>query len=227
LQVTWAISSILSKFWAKQTAAATDERLKALLLDPQATNLLAKALTPKDNGTLDLQAANKFLKAAQKFGINWADMLVNDAAMGAVRAGNKQTANKKWLLVDAEGQSVGRLASKVAKLIRGKHKTNFTPHADCGDNVIVINAEKIALTGNKLSDKTYIRHTGFPGGQRTTTVKEMLEKHPERIIEKAVRGMLPKNKLGRQLFTNLKVYVGVEHKHQAQNPETFNLNTFN
>jgi len=142
-------------------------------------------------------------------------------------SGNKQTANKKWLLVDAEGQSVGRLASKVAKLIRGKHKTNFTPHADCGDNVIVINAEKIALTGNKLSDKTYIRHTGFPGGQRTTTVKEMLEKHPERIIEKAVRGMLPKNKLGRQLFTNLKVYVGVEHKHQAQNPETFNLNTFN
>ena len=140
---------------------------------------------------------------------------------------NKQTANKKWLLVDAEGQSVGRLASKVAKLIRGKHKTNFTPHADCGDNVIVINAEKIALTGNKLSDKTYIRHTGFPGGQRTTTVKEMLEKHPERIIEKAVRGMLPKNKLGRQLFTNLKVYVGTEHKHQAQNPETFNLNTFN
>jgi large subunit ribosomal protein L13 len=142
-------------------------------------------------------------------------------------SGNKQTANKKWLLVDAEGQSVGRLASKVAKLIRGKHKTNFTPHADCGDNVIVINAEKIALTGNKLSDKTYIRHTGFPGGQRTTTVKEMLEKHPERIIEKAVRGMLPKNKLGRQLFTNLKVYVGTEHKHQAQNPETFNLNTFN
>ncbi len=154
------------------------------------------------------------------------DIIVNTLSYKTV-SGNKQTANKKWLLVDAEGQSVGRLASKVAKLIRGKHKTNFTPHADCGDNVIVINAEKIALSGNKLSDKTYIRHTGFPGGQRTTTVKQMLEKHPERIIEKAVRGMLPKNKLGRQLFTNLKVYVGPEHKQEAQKPEAFNLNTFN
>jgi large subunit ribosomal protein L13 len=142
-------------------------------------------------------------------------------------SGNKETANKKWLLVDAEGQTVGRLASKVAKLIRGKHKTNYTPHADCGDNVIVINAEKIAFTGTKMENKSYVRHTGYPGGQRVTTAQEMLNKHPERIIEKAVRGMLPKNTLGRHLFTNLKVYAGSEHKHAAQQPVSFNLDTFN
>ena len=105
---------------------------------------------------------------------------------------NKTTANKKWVLVDADGQTLGRLASKVAKLLRGKYKPDFTPHVDCGDNVIVINAEKINLTGNKWEDKTYLRHTGYPGGQRTTGVKQLLEKHPERIIEKAVKGMLPK-----------------------------------
>ncbi len=141
-------------------------------------------------------------------------------------SGNKETANKKWLLVDAEGETLGRLASKVAKLIRGKHKTNFTPHADCGDNVIVINAEKVVLTGNKMADKVYIRHTGYPGGQRSLTAKELLEKRPERLVEKAVKGMLPKNKLGNQLYRNLKVYVGAEHNHEAQKPETFNLETF-
>ena len=140
---------------------------------------------------------------------------------------NKATANKKWLVVDAEGQTVGRLASKVAKIIRGKHKTNFTPHADCGDNVIVINAEKVSFSGTKLVDKEYVRYTGYPGGQRFTTAKEMLEKHPERLIEKAVKGMLPKNKLGRKLYTNLKVYTGTDHKHEAQKPEVFNLDTFN
>lgn len=141
-------------------------------------------------------------------------------------SGNKQTANKKWLVVDAEGQTVGRLASKVAKIIRGKHKTNFTPHADCGDNVIVINAEKIAFSGTKLINKEYVRYTGYPGGQRFTSAQDMLRKHPERLIEKAVKGMLPKNTLGRHLFTNLKVYVGSEHKQEAQKPEVFNLDSF-
>lgn len=141
-------------------------------------------------------------------------------------SGNKETANKKWLVVDAEGQTVGRLASKVAKIIRGKHKTNFTPHADCGDNVIVINAEKIAFSGTKLVNKEYVRYTGYPGGQRFTSAQDMLRKHPERLIEKAVKGMLPKNKLGNRLYTNLKVYVGTDHKHEAQKPEVFNLDTF-
>ena len=139
---------------------------------------------------------------------------------------NKETANKKWLLVDAEGETLGRLASKVAKLIRGKHKVNFTPHADCGDNVIVINAEKVVLTGDKWSDKVYIRHTGYPGGQRSLTAQELLAKRPMRLVEKAVKGMLPKNKLGSQLYTNLKVYVGPEHDQQAQKPEKFNLESF-
>ena len=141
-------------------------------------------------------------------------------------SGNKETANKKWFVVDAEGQTVGRLASKVAKIIRGKHKTNFTPHADCGDNVIVINAEKVSFSGTKLVDKEYVRYTGYPGGQRFTSAQDMLRKHPERLIEKAVKGMLPKNKLGRKLYTNLKVYVGSEHNQVAQKPEAFNLDTF-
>ena len=139
---------------------------------------------------------------------------------------NKQTADKKWLLVDAEGQTVGRLASKVAKLIRGKHKPNFTPHADCGDNVIVINAEKVSFSGTKMVDKEYVRYTGYPGGQRSLTALEVLQKHPERLIEKAVKGMLPKNTLGRQLFTNLKVYVGPSHKNEAQQPQVINLDSF-
>ncbi|WP_315512719.1 50S ribosomal protein L13 [Capnocytophaga sputigena] len=137
---------------------------------------------------------------------------------------NKATANKKWVLVDADGQTLGRLASKVAKLLRGKYKPDFTPHVDCGDNVIVINAEKINLTGNKWEDKTYLRHTGYPGGQRFTGVKQLLEKHPERIIEKAVKGMLPKTKLGAAVLRNLKVYAGAEHKQEAQQPVTINLN---
>jgi large subunit ribosomal protein L13 len=139
---------------------------------------------------------------------------------------NKETADKKWLLVDAEGQTVGRLASKVAKLIRGKHKVNFTPHADCGDNVIVINAEKVSFSGTKLVNKEYIRYTGYPGGQKSLTAQEILQKHPQRLIEKAVKGMLPKNTLGRNLFTNLKVYVGPDHKQEAQKPVVMNLDTF-
>ena len=139
---------------------------------------------------------------------------------------SKETADKKWFIVDAEGQTVGRLASKVAKVIRGKHKPNFTPHADCGDNVIIVNAEKVSFSGTKLVDKKYIRYTGYPGGQRITSAEEMLRKQPERLIEKAVKGMLPKNKLGRKLFTNLKVYTGSEHNHDAQKPEVLNLDTF-
>ena len=139
---------------------------------------------------------------------------------------NKETADKKWFVVDAEGQTVGRLASKVAKIIRGKHKTNYTPHADCGDNVIVLNAEKVSFSGTKLSDKKYIRYTGYPGGQRSQLAEDMLKKNPERLIEKAVKGMLPKNKLGRSLFNNLKVYKGTEHNHEAQKPEVINLDTF-
>ena len=137
---------------------------------------------------------------------------------------NKATVNKKWILVDADGQTLGRLASKVAKLLRGKYKPEFTSHVDCGDNVIVINAEKINLTGNKWEDKSYLRHTGYPGGQRFTGVKQLLDKHPERIIEKAVKGMLPKTKLGAAVLRNLKVYAGAEHKQEAQQPVTINLN---
>jgi large subunit ribosomal protein L13 len=139
---------------------------------------------------------------------------------------NKATVDKQWVLVDAEGQSLGRLASKVAKLLRGKHKPSFTPHVDCGDNVIVINAEKINLTGNKWNDKTYIRHTGYPGGQRSLTATEMFGKDPARLVEKSVKGMLPKNKLGAELFRNLNVVVGATHTHEAQKPKTINLNEF-
>tara|TARA_B110000438_G_C15758004_1_gene626011 strand:+ start:698 stop:1150 length:453 start_codon:yes stop_codon:yes gene_type:complete len=136
---------------------------------------------------------------------------------------NKETVSKEWLLVDAEGETLGRLASKVAKLIRGKHKVDFTPHVDCGDNVVVINAEKVTLSGNKWEGKQYIRHTGYPGGQRSLTAAELLAKHPERLVEKAVKGMLPKNKLGYKLYTNLFVYVGGEHKQEAQKPKKINL----
>ncbi|QJD78604.1 50S ribosomal protein L13 [Spirosoma rhododendri] len=131
---------------------------------------------------------------------------------------NKETVQKEWVVVDAQGEVLGRLASQVASLIRGKHKTNFTPHVDCGDNVIVINADKIRLTGAKMTDKVYTRHTGYPGGQRFTSPRLLLEKHPERIIEHAVKGMLPKNRLGRRLYTNLYVYAGEQHPHEAQQP---------
>lgn len=137
---------------------------------------------------------------------------------------NKGTVNKEWLHIDAEGQTLGRMASEVAKLLRGKHKPSFTPHVDCGDNVIVTNAAKVVLTGNKWADKTYIRHTGYPGGQRSLTAQELLDKNPAGVVEKAVKGMLPKNKLGAELFRNLKVYAGSEHGQEAQKPRTINLN---
>jgi len=138
---------------------------------------------------------------------------------------NKETATKEWVLVDAENQILGRLASKVAKMIRGKHKANYTPHVDCGDNVIVINADKIQLSGAKWDQKEYVRHTGYPGGQRFTSAKQMMAKKPTAMIEIAVKGMLPKNRLGRALFGNLHVYAGSEHPHQAQQPQQINLNT--
>ncbi|MDB4047992.1 50S ribosomal protein L13 [Polaribacter sp.] len=137
---------------------------------------------------------------------------------------NKATVNKEWVLVDADGQTLGRLSSIVAKLIRGKYKPNFTPHVDCGDNVVIINAEKIVLSGNKWKEKSYIRHTGYPGGQRSLTATEMFEKDPTRLVEKAVKGMLPKNILGAALFRNLYVYAGTEHKQAGQEPKVINLN---
>jgi large subunit ribosomal protein L13 len=136
---------------------------------------------------------------------------------------NAATVNKEWVVIDATDQVLGRFASRVAYILRGKHKTNFTPHVDCGDNVIVINAEKIRLTGKKWTDKVYVRHTGYPGGQRFTTPKELLKHKPFAIVEKAVRGMLPKNRLGAALFRNLHVYVGAEHPHQAQQPTQITL----
>ncbi len=137
---------------------------------------------------------------------------------------NKNTVNKEWVLVDADGQALGRLASEVAKLLRGKHKPNYTPHVDCGDNVVITNAAKVSLSGKKWESKTYIRHTGYPGGQRSLSAKELLAKDPARVVEKAVKGMLPKNKLGADLFRNLKVYAGAEHGQEAQKPRVINLN---
>ena len=138
---------------------------------------------------------------------------------------NKATVEKEWVLVDAEGQTLGRLASVVALMLRGKHKTSFTPHVDCGDNVVVINAEKVSLTGNKMTDKEYIRHTGYPGGQRIVKADELMKKQPARLIENAVKGMLPKNRLGSAIYRNLYVYVGPEHKHEAQQPKLIDLKT--
>jgi len=147
---------------------------------------------------------------------------VNTLSYKTVSA-NKQTVNKQWIVVDAEGEILGRLSSKIAMVIRGKNKPSYTPHVDCGDNVIVINADKVKLTGNKMGDKTYVRYTGYPGGQRFISPKELLAKHPERIVEKAVRGMLPKNRLGRALYKNLHVYAGAEHPHAAQSPKEIKL----
>ncbi len=138
---------------------------------------------------------------------------------------NKATAKKEWIVIDAENEIVGRLATKVANVLRGKHKPCFTPHADCGDYVIVINADKVRFTGKKFTDKVYVRHTGYPGGQRFSTPKEIMAKFPIRVIEHAVKGMLPKNKLGSQLYRNLHVVAGTTHKFEAQQPRLVNLNT--
>ncbi|MFT4660221.1 MAG: large subunit ribosomal protein L13 [Patiriisocius sp.] len=134
-------------------------------------------------------------------------------------SGKKETADKKWLVLDAEGKKLGRLASEAAKLLRGKHKTNFTPHADCGDYVIVINAEKIELSGAKWTDKKYIRFTGYPGGQRIISANQLMAKKPFAMVEKAIKGMLPSNTLGAAIYRNLHVVVGPVHKHEAQKPK--------
>lgn len=138
---------------------------------------------------------------------------------------NKATATKEWVVIDANDQVLGRLSSQVAKILRGKHKPSYTPHADCGDNVIIINAEKVRLTGRKLTEKQYVRHTGFPGGQRFATPKDMLSRKPIWVIEHAVKGMLPKNRLANALFRNLYVYAGTEHPHEAQKPKQIDLST--
>ena len=138
---------------------------------------------------------------------------------------NKATVNKEWVVIDATGEVLGRLASTAARILRGKHKPNYTPHVDCGDNVIVINAEKVILTGNKMDDKKYTRYSGYPGGQRSRRAHEVMVKFPERIVEHAVKGMLPKNRLGRSIYKNLKVVVGPDHKYQAQQPRIIDLNT--
>ena len=137
---------------------------------------------------------------------------------------NASTVTKEWVVIDAADEVLGRLASQIAKILRGKNKPSYTPHVDCGDYVIVVNAEKVKLTGDKLTEKVYVRHTGYPGGQRFATAQDYLKKKPEFVIEEAVRGMLPKTRLGEAIFKNLKVYAGAEHPHAAQNPKAIKLN---
>ena len=137
---------------------------------------------------------------------------------------NAATVTKEWVVIDATNEVLGRLASQIAKILRGKNKPGYTPHVDCGDYVIVVNAEKVKLSGDKLTEKVYIRHTGYPGGQRFATAQDYLKKKPEFVIEEAVRGMLPKTRLGEAIFKNLKVYAGAEHPHAAQNPKAIKLN---
>ncbi|MFT4073306.1 MAG: 50S ribosomal protein L13 [Dysgonamonadaceae bacterium] len=138
---------------------------------------------------------------------------------------NKATVNKEWVVIDAEGQTLGRLASKVAKVLRGKYKPSFTPHVDCGDNVILINADKVVMTGKKMTDRVYLRYTGYPGGQKAFSPADLMEKGADRLVLKVVKGMLPKNKLGAALLKNLHVYAGTEHPHQAQTPKSIDINS--
>jgi large subunit ribosomal protein L13 len=139
------------------------------------------------------------------------------------KSANKETVERKWYIVDADGETVGRLCTRIAHVLRGKHKPSFTPHVDCGDFIIVINADKVRFTGNKMDDKEYITYSGYPGGQKRIVAKDLLVKKPIAIVETAVKGMLPKTKLGRAMFKKLFVYEGVEHPHQAQKPEPFNF----
>ena len=135
----------------------------------------------------------------------------------------KETVERKWYVIDAEGKPLGRVAAKAAHMLRGKHKPTFTPHIDCGDYIIIVNAEKVLLTGNKLNDKKYYNHSMYAGGLRERTAKEMIERYPEEMIERAVKGMLPKGRLGRQMYKKLFVYAGPEHKHEAQKPTVIEL----
>ena len=151
---------------------------------------------------------------------------MNSKILKQTRSLNPKDVAKQWLLIDAENIVLGRLASNVSKILRGKHKPSFTPHVDCGDYVVVINAEKIKLSGKKFEAKEYISHSGYPGGQKIKTAKQIFDKNPSILIEKAVKGMLPKNKLGSSIFSNLKVYTGDIHNHAAQNPKLINLKEF-
>ena len=137
---------------------------------------------------------------------------------------NKETANKEWFIVDAENQILGRMSSKIAMVLRGKHKTNFTPHADCGDYVVVINAGKIVMSGNKMEKREIFSHTGFPGGQKRISPAQMLSKDETSVVKHAIKGMLPKNKLGRAILKNCHIYAGTQHEQEAQKPQTLNLN---
>lgn len=137
---------------------------------------------------------------------------------------NAQNVEHNWYVVDAENAVLGRLATEIAHRLRGKHKPEYTPHCDTGDYIVVVNAEKIAVTGKKMTDKLYHHHTGFPGGLKTVNLRDLLDRHPTRAIESAVKGMLPKNKLGRAMMKKLKIYAGSEHQHQAQQPEVLTLN---
>ncbi len=150
------------------------------------------------------------------------EIAVNTLSYRTVMA-NDATVKKEWVVIDATNLILGRLSSQVAKILRGKNKPSYTPHVDCGDNVIIINADKVRLTGRKLTDKQYVRHTGYPGGQRFSTPKEMLQRKPIWVIEHAVKGMLPKNRLGAEMFRNLHVYSGPEHPHEAQQPKKIEL----
>ena len=138
---------------------------------------------------------------------------------------NKETAQKEWVEIDATGQSLGRLCSKVAKLLRGKYKPSFTPHVDCGDNVIILNADKVELSGSKWTDRVYYRYSGYPGGQKEYTPAQLMAKGPDRLFRKVVKGMLPKNRLGAVLINNMFVYAGDTHPHQAQKPKKIDINT--
>ena len=150
--------------------------------------------------------------------------MTNSKIIKQTKSLNPKDVAKQWLLIDAENVVLGRLASNVSKILRGKHKANFTPHVDCGDNVIIINAEKVKLTGNKLSDKKYYWHTGYPGGIKETTAKKIIEgKNPDKIIRLAVQRMIPKGPLGRQQISNMKVYCGEKHPHDSQVPKKFNI----
>ena len=146
-----------------------------------------------------------------------------DALSYKTKFANTAGADKEWLLVDADNEVVGRLASKVAMLLRGKHKTSFTPHSDSGSNVVIINADKVRFTGKKTTDKEYIRYTGYPGGQRFASPKQLLATKPEEILTHAIHGMLPKGRLGRTLNTNVRIFAGAEHTHAAQNPKKVDL----
>lgn len=164
---------------------------------------------------------NKNTFAARKKILVYFKILNVNTLSYKTKSQKKEEVQRNWLIVDADGEVVGRLAAKVAHVLRGKHKTDYTPHVDTGDFVIIINAEKVRFTGNKLVNKTYTRYTGYPGGLKLRTAKEMLQKKPFGVMENAIKGMLPKNKLGRMMFRKLFVYAGPDHPHQAQKPQDF------